>query len=131
MEDRQLSPHFHIDEFSCKCGQCEFRNGVIKPYHIDPHLIKVLEYVRKAFNSPVSITSGRRCVDHNRAVGGVSKSQHLNGTAADIVVADRDTRHVFQLLLNHPNAEQMGLGIYNQFVHVDTRGYKVRWGKDE
>lgn len=36
--------------------------------------------------SPVIITSGYRCEEHNRAVGSVRNSQHLLGNAADIVV---------------------------------------------
>lgn len=37
-------------------------------------------------NKPITITSGYRCKELNRAVGGVATSQHQNGCAADFVV---------------------------------------------
>lgn len=37
-------------------------------------------------NKPITITSGYRCKELNKAVGGVATSQHQNGCAADFVV---------------------------------------------
>ena len=45
---------------------------------------KVLEPLRQWYGKPISISSGYRCPALNRAVGGVTKSQHLKGEAADI-----------------------------------------------
>ncbi|HCL5256814.1 TPA: hypothetical protein N2G22_002425 [Salmonella enterica] len=44
----------------------------------------VLEQIRARFGAPVVVTSGRRCEAHNHKCGGVTSSQHLQGTAADI-----------------------------------------------
>ena len=41
-------------------------------------------------NKPITITSGYRCKDLNRAVGGVATSQHQNGCAADFVVGSAE-----------------------------------------
>lgn len=41
-------------------------------------------------NMPITITSGYRCKELNRAVGGVATSQHQNGCAADFVVGSAD-----------------------------------------
>ena len=43
----------------------------------------VLEPLRDAMNEPIRISSGYRCERLNRAVGGVSNSQHTKGQAAD------------------------------------------------
>ena len=43
----------------------------------------VLQPLRDRFG-PIRITSGYRCPELNRAVGGVKNSQHLRGEAADI-----------------------------------------------
>ena len=43
----------------------------------------VLQPLRDRFG-PIRITSGYRCPELNRAVGGVKNSQHLQGEAADI-----------------------------------------------
>ena len=44
---------------------------------------KVLDPLRKAMG-PITINSGFRCAALNKAVGGVSNSQHCKGQAADI-----------------------------------------------
>lgn len=48
-------------------------------------------------NKPITITSGYRCKELNRAVGGVATSQHQNGCAADFVVGSaEENRRLFQ-----------------------------------
>ena len=46
----------------------------------------VLEPLRDAMNEPIRISSGYRCEQLNRAVGGVSNSQHIKGQAADLCI---------------------------------------------
>lgn len=66
-----LSEHFHSGEFVCHCG-C----GRGKPTQ---ELVDMLERFRKACgDKPIRITSGYRCPEHNRDVGGVSRSQHTS-----------------------------------------------------
>ena len=43
----------------------------------------VLDPVRDMVNAPIIITSGYRCPQVNRLVGGVDNSQHMSGCAAD------------------------------------------------
>lgn len=118
----QLSKNFSSQEFACKCGACSFADDG------DPHLalLAVLEDVRAEFG-PVHVSSGRRCQKHNEEVGGAQSSQHLVGTAADIVVhgVSPDTIHTF--LLAHPLAARLGLGQYPSFTHIDVRGTPARW----
>ena len=48
-------------------------------------------------NKPITITSGYRCKELNKAVGGVATSQHQNGCAADFVVGSaEENRSLFQ-----------------------------------
>lgn len=115
----KLSPHFNSQEFACKdgCGACE----------VEPMLLDVLEKVRTHFNQPVIVVSGRRCANHNRKVGGVPKSQHLLGTAADIKIKDVTPKAVADYLESiYPDS--YGIGRYKTFTHIDVRDYKARWG---
>ena len=48
----------------------------------------VLQPARDALGMPVRVTSGYRSPAVNRAVGGVPRSPHLRGEAADLVCAD-------------------------------------------
>lgn len=51
----------------------------------------VLDPLRKLWGKPIIVTSGFRCAKLNRAVGGVSKSQHTKGQAADIRTVENTT----------------------------------------
>ena len=45
---------------------------------------KILDPLRESFGKPIIVTSGYRCKELNKAVGGAAKSQHMSGEAADI-----------------------------------------------
>ena len=49
---------------------------------------EVLDPVRDRLGVPVQVTSGYRCADLNKLVGGVPNSRHTRGLAADIVTKD-------------------------------------------
>lgn len=70
--------HFKKDEFTCKCG-CGLNN-------IQLAVVKIADEVREHFGSPAIVTSGTRCEKHNKEVGGVSNSRHLQGKAIDMYV---------------------------------------------
>ena len=77
----------------------------------------ILDPLREAYGKPIVVTSGFRCPRLNRAVGGVAKSQHMKGEAADIrTLSDRpsDNRKLFDLII------KLGLP-YDQCI--DEYGY--------
>jgi uncharacterized protein YcbK (DUF882 family) len=113
----KLSKHFVRSEFQCRCG-CGFDT-------VDAVLINILEDVREHFNKPVHITSGCRCLEHNEREGGSSKSQHLLGRAADIIVADTEPDDVARYL--EITLGGCGIGRYPTFTHVDSRNVAARW----
>jgi len=76
----QLTANFFRDEFACQCG-CGFDA-------ISLLMVDRLQQVREAINIPIKITSGCRCATHNKAIGGVEDSGHLNGFAVDIPCTD-------------------------------------------
>lgn len=70
--------HFKKSEFTCKCG-CGLNN-------MNLAVVKIADKVREHFGSPAIVTSGSRCKQHNKEVGGVSNSRHLQGKAIDMYV---------------------------------------------
>lgn len=50
----------------------------------------VLDKARDAWGKPIKVNSGYRCPELNKAVGGVSNSQHLTGEAADISTGTKE-----------------------------------------
>ena len=117
--DGKVSKHFRVREFASKDGT----DKVL----IDDDLVTLLENIREAAGGKaVTINSGYRSPEHNKAVGGVSNSQHVKGTAADIVVEDTDPLTVGQIAEHYLN-KKGGIGVYQTFTHVDTRAKKSRW----
>lgn len=71
--------------------------------------MKVLDPVRKAYGKPITISSGYRCPELNKAVGGVATSQHMKGEAADIDCGSKEeNRKIFDLIKK--------LGVYDQLI---------------
>lgn len=53
-------------------------------------LADYLDGIREKLGKPILVSSGYRCPVLNKAVGGVTNSQHQKGLAADLVCADMD-----------------------------------------
>ena len=89
-----------------------------------------LEIVRAHFNVPVTINSGYRNLEYNRNIGSKDTSQHVKGTAADIVVSGvspDDVADAIEFLINTGMLKEGGVGRYNTFTHYDIRGSRARW----
>lgn len=54
--------------------------------HLDELVEKILDPLRAAYGMPIKITSGYRCPELNKAVGGSPTSVHQIGYAADLQV---------------------------------------------
>lgn len=85
----QLTKHFHLDEFTE--SQTASRKGIKNEPSDEQiaNLTKVavaLEHVREILgNRPVTISSGYRCRELNKAVGGSKTSDHMDGYAVDFI----------------------------------------------
>ena len=69
----------------------------------------VLEPLRVAMGKPINISSGFRCPQLNKAVGGVYNSQHLKGQAADIDIQGDMAfgRKIFEYIRDHLPFDQL------------------------
>jgi uncharacterized protein YcbK (DUF882 family) len=114
-----LHRNFSRSEFKCKCGVCRCDT-------VDSKLLEILIDVRERFERSVKINSAHRCVSYNKRVGGTTKSQHLLGKAADIVVSGHSPRAIY-MYLDSKYPDSLGLGDYEGFTHVDSRDGKARW----
>ena len=54
-------------------------------------LLPILNSVRAEYGKPIRVTSGYRCPQLNKLVGGVPTSAHLHGLAADVVPFERNS----------------------------------------
>lgn len=116
--DKQVTAHFKVKEFACHDGS--------DTIFISPELAQVLEQIRVHFGKPVIINSGYRTEAYNKKVGGAAYSQHKYGIAADIRITGVTPKQIAAY------AETIlvgtgGIGIYDNFCHVDVRKTKSRW----
>lgn len=88
---------------------------------------EMLERVRAKLNVPIIVTSGYRSPALNRAVGGVTSSDHSRGQAADIVAPAFGTPYRVAKTLA-PLISTLGIGQVilegvagKQWVHLSTR----------
>ena len=112
-----LSKNFSRHEFACKCG--------CGADEVSPKLIETLQTLRTLTNSPITITSGRRCQSHNATVGGVANSQHVIGNAADVIVKGWAASEVLKVLQVLVRAGALYVGyayaVNDRVVHIDVR----------
>lgn len=127
-DSAQISKNFQYKEFDCNGSGC------CSTTIIDEKLVEYVQRIRDHFGKPVTITSPYRCEVHNRRVGGATKSYHMQGKAADIVVQGVSSREVAKYA---ESIGILGIGLYETsadgyFTHIDTRTTKSFWyGQNE
>lgn len=111
--EKKLSEHFKVKEFKCKDGS-DF-------VYIDDDLIEILESLRQFIGKPITIISGFRTNAYNHQVGGAQNSYHVQGMAADI----KSNMSMVKLAVYAAMMGARGIGIYKDWVHIDTREDRI------
>lgn len=107
--------------------------------------IRILDALREELNKPIILNCTYRDDEHNRKVGGEKNSLHKKFNAIDFRIngSFRELKELYNHLvywdsIRHFNfiskTGGMGLGLYNTFIHIDTRsilGLKTpaRWNE--
>ena len=116
--------YFSKREFQCQCGG-RYCNGY--PAEIDEDMVRIADKIRERLGKPIGVNSGLRCSRHTANVGGVSNSQHLYGTAADLGKPSGVTPAQMAKIAEELMPNTGGIGIYSWGIHIDTRKTKSRW----
>lgn len=111
------------------------RNGVqndFPPEKLWPNILptlNILDKLRAHYGRPVFILSSYRSPDYNAAVGGEKNSFHMKFMACDISVQGVSPKEVHKTLKKWRDRGDFtgGLGLYETFVHVDTRSKNADW----
>lgn len=123
----KITDHFYLDEFHSKDG-AKYPESWINSRLVP--LCKQLEVVREVVGAPIIIISGYRSPEHNARVKGAVNSQHLKGTAADIMIKNFGAKKlavIFEDLIGKGLIKDGGLGSYTNWVHYDIRKVPARW----
>jgi len=114
---RVSKAYFSDKELACKhCGEVK----------LNPIFDSKLLQLRVNVNEPMKVNSCCRCSEHNKKVGGASKSFHLlddsgfktNGTCAIDIPRGKASFNI-KLLLEAWNLG-MRIGVHPQFFHLDV-----------
>lgn len=125
-----LTLHFTLAEFtrSAKAQELGLDNTPTAAAKANlARTAQMLERVRAHLGAPITITSGYRGPVLNKAVGGATSSDHLQGLAADVVVPKFGTPYeVAKALAPHVDALGIGQVIYEilghkRWVHLSAR----------
>ena len=71
---------------------------------------RVFQPLRDAFGCPIYVSSGYRCPELNRAIGGAKRSQHMEGRALDLdadVYGGCTNSEIFRWILNNVTFDQL------------------------
>ena len=121
----QLSPHFNVREFRCKCGRT---HNIL----VSDEQVAMLEKLRDVLDcSKVIISSGQRCSYWDRYVGGSGAGYHVSGYATDCQFLDKNGKVISTKIVSCV-AQELGFkGIANitgdyAWIHLDmgNRIYK-------
>ena len=126
----KLSPHFTLAEMTASTTAARLKLPNAPAPELLPRLVllaDMLERIRATLNVPITITSGYRSPPVNRAVGGVTSSDHSQGHAADFVAPRYGSASDIATTLA-PLVSVLGIGQIilegvkgKQWVHVSTR----------
>ena len=99
--------------------------------------LAVLDRLRADIGAPIIITSSYRDPDYNSCVGGVANSQHKffraidffarSGTSSSWATTLRSYRGQTFTADGKEFVFHGGIGTYDSFVHLDTRGNDADW----
>ena len=125
-----LSAHFTLAELTASNKAAQLGINNTPPEELLPRLVltaEMLERIRSTLGVPIIVTSAYRSPPVNRAVGGVTSSDHTQGHAADIVAPSYGTPYQIAKALA-PLVSVLGIGQLllehvggTSWVHVSTR----------
>lgn len=126
----RLTANFSLEELTRSTTAQRLRLDNTPPPGFLPQLqatAEMLQRIREHLQRPVIVTSAYRGPEVNKAVGGVTSSDHTRGQAADIVVPSFGTPYQVAKALA-PHIDALGIGAIilegvkgKQWVHVSTR----------
>lgn len=112
-----LSTNFWSSEFRCPCKKCAHKKVLV-----DDLLLFKLEMIRMDLgNKPITITSGNRCEEYNKKVGGHPNSAHIprpKGKAADY---KRKGIKSIKVALAAEKVGGLRIGVAKTYIHSDTK----------
>lgn len=132
-ENIKLTPHFSLFELSGTSVEKYKKLNLLKAQEQMGKMYMLAgfaERVREIIGKPMIITSGYRCPELNKAIGGALTSQHIFCEAIDFVVKGLRVEDIFSRIVtsdlkyNQIIIERNKSG--SQWVHISIGSYKQK-----
>lgn len=118
--------NFAPEEFRCGCGG-RYCSGY--PTYMKPIELKNVQSIRSHYGKQMILTCGLRCPAYNKAVGGITNSEHLKGLAVDYYIAGvTDTLANRKSNINWISRLPNHHYTYGNGIYVETANGKIRTG---
>jgi hypothetical protein len=115
-------PHFSDSELQCRGTNCSAdRLHGCGVNGCQQSLVEALERFRELAGKPVLVNDAYRCKIHNAEVGGVGKSEHMEGLAADIRVEGLTAGELERIALKIHEIRGIGRADHKKYLHIDVR----------
>ena len=117
-DEQKIATNFRAREFDCR------GTGCCAETPIDEKLVQYLQQIRTHFGKPVYLTAYRCRIHNARTPNAAPNSRHIYGQAADFYIDGVEPAEIAKY------AESIGvkgIGLYDTFVHIDTRETKLFW----
>ena len=106
--------YFTIDEMCKTSTKLDNVPNAVERANLVCLIENVLDPIRERYGKPIIVTSGFRSERVNKAVGGVSTSQHAKGQASDIITKGNiDNALLFNLILD---MKKKGKIVFDQLI---------------
>lgn len=97
--------------------------------------LEIAEWLRDRCG-PLLVNSGYRDPEYNDAIRGEPDSLHMRFNALDLRSPKISPRELYETVTKHLKAGQMGIGLYDGFIHIDTRSVlckptPARWNESK
>lgn len=117
-DNQKIATNFRAREFDCQ------GKGCCTTTPIDEKLVEYLQKIRDHFGKPVYLTAYRCKVHNAKTPNAAPNSYHVYGRAADFHI---DGVAPAEIAKYAESIGVKGIGLYDSFVHIDTRESKSFW----
>ena len=117
-DNQKIAANFRAREFDCQGAGC------CTATPIDEKLVQYLQQIRDHFGKAVYLTAYRCKIHNGRIPNAAANSYHIYGKAADFHI---DGVLPAEIAKYAESIGVKGIGLYDTFVHIDTRQSKSFW----
>ena len=133
-----ISEHFTLEELtkSNTAKRLEIDNtpNVEQITNLKALVFTILEPIRKKYDKPIIVSSGFRCSELNKIVGGSTTSQHLSGQAVDIhsnTDCSKDNKELYDIIKSMVDNGDITVGqLINEYdydwIHISLPNGKYK-----